>query len=156
MGSWGRKEKSPQSSSFSWITPCWKSPDSSLRLSPTVLHHPAGRGPVVLRHMLLCPSACNILCSPCPALQPGWAFQGCNTGHFCLTSPAWGCWSWWGISRNGEVFQLLLLLLEHKGLSNTQTLISNTDSEGRLKGVSLLAWLSHKRWKVSFRSPVLD
>lgn len=94
--------------------------------------------------------------SPCPASQTVWAFWECNAGHFCLNSPAWGCWSWQGISRNGEVFQSLLSLLEHKGLSDMQSLISDTDSEGRLKGVGVLAWLSCKRWNVRFKSPVLD
>lgn len=92
-GKLGEEEKSPQSPSFSWITPCWKSPDSSTRLSPTVLHHHAGPGPVLLQHTGLCPSVCDILCSLYRALQPGWTFQGCNTGHFFLTSPVWGCWS---------------------------------------------------------------
>lgn len=136
--------------------PCWKSPGSSPPPSPTVLHHPAAPSPAVLQCAWLCPADCDTLHSPCPALQTIWAFWERNAGHFCLNSPAWGCWSWQGISRNGEVFQSLLSLLEHKGLSDMQTLISDTDSEGRLKRVGALAWPSCKRWNVRFKSPVLD
>lgn len=87
-----------------------------------------------------CPSDCGALSfRPCLALQAGWAFPECNAGHFWLSLFSLELLELQGISMNGLVSQLLLSLLEHKGLSNTQTLISDTDSEGGPQGVGVLA-----------------
>lgn len=129
-----------------------KTPSFSPPPSPSVLHYAAAPSPAVLQHSWLFTMNRNTLCSPCPALQDGCAFWECNAGHFWLNSSAWGWQSWQGISRNREIFQPLLSLLEHKGLSNMQTRISDADWEGRLKAVGVLAWLFFRRWNVSFKS----